>query len=40
MITHKKGTDVAARIAKIFDRLHLKMLSPKQILQRLPIAPE
>ena len=27
-----------ARVAKVFDRKHVKRLNPKQMLQRLPIA--
>ena len=32
-----EGTGMTARVAKVFGRSHLKILSLKQMLQRLPI---
>ena len=33
-----EGTGISAPIAKIFDCSYLKILSPKQMCQRLPVA--
>ena len=36
---HKKGCPgMLACVVEVFELLHLKILSPKQMLQRLPIA--
>ena len=38
-VIHEKGyPGMLASVVEIFELLHLKILSPKQMLQRLPIA--